>query len=220
MIFVIISSIHNLSATLLLQPFPPSSSPSSRLRCGVVCPLVVCRELTAAMAARCLKMMRFPPRAHHVGDCKQEMPSCFVFSGSTNRRSGFTIFLLIVDRFSESFVWGNLKTKQTRFARKRRANQNIPPSALVDSFLEQLQNLVLIFCWRLKNCRCSCGSWVFCRGGCPLFFCRALLDGLPELLMFCFQGKLTIERCEIVIVWNVLDLRREAGFVNIKRICS
>ena len=207
MIFVIISSNHNLSATLLPQPFPPSSSPSSRLRCGVGCPLVDCRELSAAKAARCLN----PPRAHHVGDWKQEMPSCFVFSGSTNRRSGFTIFLLIVDRFSESFVWGNLKTKQTRFARKRRANQNIPPSALVDSFLEQLQNLVLIFCWRLKNCRCSCGSWVFCRGGCPLFFCRALLDGLPELLMFCFQGKLTIERCEIVIVWNVLDLRREAG---------
>ena len=44
-----------------------------------------------------------------------------------------------------------MKTKQTRFARKRRANQNIPPSALVDSFLEQLQNLVLIFCWRLKT---------------------------------------------------------------------
>ena len=60
----------------------------------------------------------------------------------------------------------------------------------------------------------------FLSRGCPLFFCRALLDGLPELLMFCFQGKLTIERCEIVIVWNVLDLRREAGFINIKRICS
>ena len=114
MIFVIISSNHNLSATLLPQPFPPSSSPSSRLRCGVGCPLVDCRELSAAKAARCLN----PPRAHHVGDWKQEMPSCFVFSGSTNRRSGFTIFLLIVDRFSESFVWGNLKTKQTRFARK------------------------------------------------------------------------------------------------------
>ena len=78
-------------------------------------------------------------------------------------------------------------------------NQNIPPSALVDSFLEQLQNLVLIFCWRLKTVAALADQEIFVEG-CPLFFCRALLDGLPELLMFCFQGKLTIERCEIVIV--------------------
>ena len=143
MIFVMISSNHNLSATLLPQPFPPSSSPSSRLRCGVGCPLVVCRELTAAKAARCLN----PPRAHHVGDWKQEMPSCFVFSGSTNRRSGFTIFLIDFLNFLFEETW-----RQSRLGLQGKAcKPEHSPVCSVDSFLEQLQNLVLIFCWRLKT---------------------------------------------------------------------
>ena len=39
-------AFHHPPSNPLLQPPPPSTSPSSRLRCGVVCPLVVCRELT------------------------------------------------------------------------------------------------------------------------------------------------------------------------------
>ena len=132
--------------------------------------------------------MRFPPRAHHVGDCKQEMPSCFVFSGSTNRRSGFTIFLLIVDRFSESFVWGNLKTKQTRFARKRRANQNIPPSALSIVFLNSFRTWFWFSVGDWKTVAALAAHEFFVEGVVRFSFVEHCWMDCPNSWCFAFRG--------------------------------
>ena len=151
MIFVIISSIHNLSATLLLQPFPPSSSPSSRLRCGVVCPLVVCRELTAAMAARCLKNDALSPtRSPRWGlQTGNAVMFCVFRQYKPSLRVYYFLDKLLIDFLNLLFeeTW-----RQSRLGLQGKAcKPEHSPVCSVDSFLEQLQNLVLIFCWRLKT---------------------------------------------------------------------
>ena len=215
MIFVMISSNHNLSATLLPQPFPPSSSPSSRLRCGVGCPLVDCRELSAAKAARCLN----PPRAHHVGDWKQEMPSCFVFSGSTNRRSGFTIFLLIVDRFSESFVWGNLKTKQTRFAREGVQTRTFPRLLLSIVFLNSFRTWFWFSVGDWKTVAALAAHEFFVEGVVRFSFVEHCWMDCPNSWCFAFRGNWPSSVVRSFL-FEMCWIYWKAGIVSFKRICS
>ena len=170
------------------------------------------------MAARCLRSDALSPRAGHVGDRNKKRRHVLSLPAKqTVVRVSYFLEKLLIDFLI--FLFEETWDKAEHGLQGKACKPEHSPVCYVDSFLEQLQNLVLIFCWRLKNCRCSCGSWVFCRGvvrfsfvehcwmECPTFQSSAFRGNWPSSVVRSFM----FEMCWIYA--ERLDLSISKGIV-------
>jgi len=115
------------------------------------------------MAARCLRSDALSPRAGHVGDRNKKRRHVLSLPAKqTVVRVSYFLEKLLKDFLV--FLFEETWDKVEHGLQGKACKPEHSPVCYVDSFLEQLQNLVLIFCWRLKNCRCSCGYEFFVEG--------------------------------------------------------